>query len=197
MMLSVVIPYMEITPEKRDILKRCTDSFIGANEIIIVSNWREGYAKPINKGLAIAKGDFLVVMNDDLIWDGGSLKRLCDENAVTSPMVNGKSQDFWGCAFCIPRWVYEKIGGLDEGYKISYFEDEHLLVNLMSLGIPTRSVAEVNVTTKGGTTLEQFPDRDQFFAENKERFVSIWGYEPKTIYDFFNRYGRIPNKGEI
>ncbi len=178
MTLSCIVPYMEITPEKRDILKRCMDSFTGANEIIIVSNWREGYAKPINKGLAIAKGDFLVVMNDDLIWDGGSLKRLCDENAVTSPMVNGKSQDFWGCCFCIPRWVYEKIGGLDERYTISYFDDEDYWEALKLNNIPHYCKTEVNVTSKGGTTLEQFPDRNEFFAENKEKFKEKWGFYP-------------------
>jgi len=107
---------MESYPEKRDMLKSTVASFTGADEVIIVSNWKEGYAKPINKGLAIAKGDFLIVMNDDLVWDGGSLKRLCDESAVVSPIVNGKSQAFWGCAFCMPRWVYEKTGGLDERY---------------------------------------------------------------------------------
>lgn len=178
MKVSVVIPYMESFPEKRDILKTCVNSFTGADEIIVVSNWREGYAKPINKGLAIAKGDFLIVMNDDLIWDGGSLKRLCDETAVTSPVVNGKLQDFWGCAFCIPKWVYEKLGGMDERYTISYFDDDDFWWTLKKENIPHHCVPTVNVSTKGGTTLDKFPDRNEFYEANKQKFLEKWGRLP-------------------
>lgn len=176
--LSVIIPYMEIDEGKRQVLADTCKSFTGADEIIVVSNWKEGYAKPINKGLAIAKGDFLLVMNDDLTWDGGSLKRLCDKNAVTSPMVNGKSQPFWGCAFCIPRWVYDKVGGLYEGYRISYYDDADYYNTLKQAGINTYCQEMVNVTTAGGRTLEKFPDRNDFFTENHAKFVERWGKEP-------------------
>jgi GT2 family glycosyltransferase len=176
--LSVVIPYMESYPEKRDLLKNTCKTFTGADEIIIVSNWREGYAKPINKGLAIAKGDFIVVMNDDLTWDGKSLKRLCDPEAVVSPMVNGRPQDYYGCAWCMPRWVYEKMGGMDEGYEISYFDDEDFWQTMKKLGIKHYCNTEVEVTTKGGATLDKMPDRNQFFEKNRLRFIEKWGYDP-------------------
>lgn len=176
--LSVIIPYMEIDEGKRQVLADTCKSFTGADEIIIVSNWKEGYAKPINKGLAIAKGDYLLVMNDDMTWDGGSLKRLCQEDAVTSPKVNGKSQPFWGCTFCIPRWVYEKVGGMYEGYRISYFDDDDMIETLKKAGIPMRCVEDVNVFTEGGRTLERFPDRNEFFEENRKHFIERWGKEP-------------------
>lgn len=175
MKISVIIPYMEIDPEKRQVLADTCKSFTGADEIIVVSNWKEGYAKPINKGLAIAKGDFLVVMNDDLDWHGASLKRLCDPEAVTSPKVNNKEQEFWGCAFCLPRWVYEKTGGMYQGYRISYFDDDDFWMTLKQKEIPRRCVTRVNVTTQGGRTLERFPDRNEFFEENRKHFQSRWG----------------------
>lgn len=179
MKVSVIIPYMESYPEKRQMLKTCVNSFSGADEIIVVSNWREGYAKPINKGLAIARGDFLIVMNDDLVWDGGSIKRLCDESAVTSPQVNGKSQPFWGCAFCIPRWIYEKVGGLWEGYNISYFDDADYYQMLKKNDIYTYTNEIVSLTTKGGQTLDKFPDRDEFFEANHNLYIERWGGEPE------------------
>ena len=181
MRLSVIIPYMEIDEGKRQVLSETCKSFTGADEIIIVSNWKEGYAIPINKGLAVAKGDFLMVMNDDMTWDGGSLKRLCQEDAVTSPKVNGRVQDFWGCSFCIPRWVYEKVGGLYEGYRISYFDDDDMKETLKKAGIPMRCVEDVNVTTQGGRTLEKFSDRNDFFEENRQKFISRWGYDPSSM----------------
>lgn len=176
--LSVVIPYMEIDEGKRQVLAETCKSFTGADEIIIVSNWKEGYAKPINKGLAIAKGDFLMVMNDDMQWDQGSLKRLCDETAVTSPMVNGKSQPFWGCSFMIPRWVYEKVGGLWEGYEISYFDDDDYQNTLKKAGVPMKCIETVQVQTEGGRTLERFSNRNEFFEKNRQTFIGRWGYDP-------------------
>jgi len=178
MKVSVIIPFMNSFEGKEQILKTCTDSFIGVDELIIVSNWREGYAKPINRGLRLAKGDYLFVMNDDLVWDGGSIKRVCRENAVTSPQINGKSQSFWGCCFCIPRWVYEKIGGLDERYEISYFDDDDYWNTLKQNNIPHYCIDSVSVQTKGGTTLDKLPDRDEFFEKNKLRFIEKWGKLP-------------------
>lgn len=178
MKVSVIIPFMDSFPGKYDILHTCLNSFTGADEVIVVENWREGYAVPINYGLSQASGDFLFVMNDDLIWDGGSIKRVCRDDAVTSPMINGKSQSFWGCCFSIPRWVYEKIGGLDEQYRISYFDDEDYWNTLRAHNIPHYCIESVNVRTEGGTTLDKFPDRNEFFEENRQKFFNKWGKLP-------------------
>lgn len=178
MRLSVIIPFMAIDDDKYRVLKETIDSFTGADEIIVWSNWKEGYAKPINRGLRLAKGDFLLVMNDDMVWDGGSLKRLCDPEAVTSPMVNGRVQEFWGCSFCLPRWVYEKTGGLYEGYEISYYDDNDFWEVLKNKDIPRRCVETVRVETVGGRTLDRFPNRNEFFAKNRQHFMERWGYDP-------------------
>lgn len=177
--LSVVIPFMPIDEDKYAVLDQTLDSFSGADEVLVVENWKAGYAVPINFGLAQATGDFLVVMNDDLVWDGGSLTRLCDPEAVTSPRVNGHAQPFWGCAFCLPRWVYERTGGLFEGYRISYFDDDDFQNTLEHLGIPMRCEETVSLTTQGGRTLERFPDRDAFFAENRALYNQRWPQHPR------------------
>jgi GT2 family glycosyltransferase len=178
--LSVIIPYMEAFPEKREILKRCTSSLRGHSEIILVSNWKEGYAVPINKGLKIANGDYLLVMNDDIFQNAGDLQDLCNPESVTSPTINGHAQPFWGCCFCMPRWVYEKTGGLDERYRISYFDDDDFIFTLQSLDIPMTSVPSVNFVNPdgGGTTLHTFPDHQAFFEENRQKFLEKWGRLP-------------------
>lgn len=179
-MISVIIPYMEAFPEKRAILRRCVQSLRGHDELIVVSNWQEGYARPINKGLAIARGDFLVVMNDDIYQTAGSLQDLCNPEAATSPTINGQSQSLWGCCFCLPRWVYEQIGGLDEQYRISYFDDDDLIFTLQAAEIPMQSVPTVDFANPdgGGTTLHTFPDHREFFLENQAKFLTKWGRLP-------------------
>lgn len=198
--VSVIIPYMEADSEKPAVLNRLLDSLVGADEIIVVENWKDGYAIPINFGLSQATGDFLIVLNDDLKMDrGASLKDICDVNFVTSPTIDGNEQPFWGCAFCIPRWVYEKVGGLWEGYRISYFDDDDYINILRQAHVPMKSMPFVNFwnVDGGGRTLHTFPDHNEFFAENKEKFIERWGGTPDQITQFYEKNKRLPKEGEL
>lgn len=192
--ISVIIPYYESDPGKPAVLKRLTDSLKGHTEIIISANVKEGYAIPINRGLRIAHGDFLIVMNDDLVLDSGALDQMIDPNAVTSPLIDGFEQPFWGCCFCIPRWVYEMIGGLWEGYRISYFDDDDFLNILRKNEIPYHSSPLVNFWNSdgGGRTLHTFPDHNEFFEENKKKFIERWGQDPQYLDNYFKEHGKLP-----
>ena len=186
---------MESDPGKQDVLERLLDSLVGADEIIVVENWKAGYAVPINFGFEQATGDYLMVLNDDLVMDqGGDLHDLCDPDAVTSPTVDGGEQDFWGCAFILPRWVYEKIGGMDERYRVSYFDDDDLMNTLRKHGIPMKSMPYINfwMPEGGGRTLHTFADHNEFFAENKEKFMEKWGYTPEEMTNYWNQYQKLP-----
>lgn len=196
--ISVVIPYYQSDDGKPAILKRLTDSLVGHDEIVIVWNDKMGYAPAINKGLENAHGDFFVVMNDDLIQSQGSLKDLCDKKAVTSPLINYEQQDFWGCCFCIPRWVYEKVGGLSEVYRISYYDDDDYINELRKAGVPMKAVTSVNFDhPEGGRTLHTLPDWQEFGEENRLKFIRKWGAEPAVLDSFFKQHGRVPNKEDL
>lgn len=191
MKLSVVIPYMETDPEKHKVLERLLDSLKGVDEILVVENWKDGYAVPINFGLSQASGDFLMVLNDDLVMNKGTdLRDVCDINFVTSPSIDGKEQPFWGCAFCIPRWVYAKVGGLDERYRVSYFDDDDYINELRKNNVPMKCVPTVNFENVdgGGRTLHTFPDHQEFFEENKKRFIEKWGHTPQEMDEIYVRH---------
>lgn len=189
---------MEADEGKQAVLNRLLDSLVGADEIIVAENWKAGYAVPINFGLSQATGDYLIVMNDDLIQRSGDLKQLCDPKAVTSPIEDGLLQDMYGNCFCIPRWVYEATGGLDERYRISYYDDDDFINELRKRNIPMHGVPEVEFENVdgGGRTLHTFPDHNEFFEENKQRFIEKWGGTPDQINRFFNNYGRLPDPEE-
>jgi hypothetical protein len=139
-------------------------------------------------------------LNEDLKMDrGASLKDICDVNFVTSPTIDGNEQPFWGCAFCIPRWVYEKVGGLWEGYRISYFDDDDYINILRQAHVPMKSMPFVNFwnVDGGGRTLHTFPDHNEFFAENKEKFIERWGGTPDQITQFYEKNKRLPKEGEL
>jgi len=192
--VSIIIPYMEADPDKRQVLERLLDSLNGADEVIVVENWKAGYAVPINFGLSQATGDYLMILNDDLKMDrGGDLHDLCDPNFVTSPTVDGNEQPFWGCAFMMPRWVYEETGGLDERYRVSYFDDDDFINELRKADIPMKSMPFVNFwnVDGGGRTLHTFPDHNEFFAENKQKFIDKWGDTPEVLNEFYAKHGHL------
>lgn len=193
--ISIIIPYMESDPGKPAVLERLLDSLVGADEIIVVENWKAGYAVPINFGLSQASGDYLLVLNDDLVLTQGELSELCDPDAVTSPTIDNGVQPFWGCAFMIPRWVYEKVGGLDERYRVSYFDDDDYINELRKAGIPMRCKTTVNFHNAdgGGRTLHTFSDHNEFFEENKQRFIEKWHHTPQELDQYFKEHGELPN----
>ena len=195
-MISVIIPFMESDDDKVNVLHNLLDSLKGQEETLVIENWKAGYAVPINFGLSEANGDFLIVMNDDLILTRGDLTQLTNPNAVTSPLIDGKSQSFWGCCFCIPRWVYEKVGGLDERYRISYYDDDDYINELRKHGVPMESVDTVNFVnqTGGGRTLHTFPDHNEFFEENRTKFMEKWGYSPAYLDGYFSTAGKLPER---
>lgn len=192
---------MEADNGKRAVLHRLLDSLNGkgADEVLVVENWKSGYAAPINFGLSQAMGDYLIVMNDDLILREGTLDLLTDPNAVTSPLVDDQAQPFWGCCFCIPRWVYEKVGGLDERYRISYYDDDSFEMKLLQNDIPMESVGSVCFSNQfgGGRTLHSFSDHNEFFKENKEIFIEQWGGEPNQVKFLYQKYNKFPTKKEV
>lgn len=174
-MISVVIPYYEISDNKKKLLRECVGSLKGADEVIVIWNEGIGFGKACNKGMELARGDFICVVNDDVVVLEGTLKGLVDKTAVTSPVINGVAQNFWGAFFCLPRWVYESVGGFDERFTKGYFEDDDLIRRLDKAGVPMKSVGSVKVKHLGGTTMEQLPNRDEIFERNKKLFKEKWG----------------------
>ena len=178
MKLSICIPYYESHPEKRELLDDCVKSLKGQDEIIVLAGKQKSLAVAINMLFEMAHGEYIIISNDDLTLDYGSLKDLCVPGVVTSPRVNGELRQFSGHMFCVPRSVYEKVGGYDERYTIAYFDDDDFLKNLETNGVETRAVGSVNILHPvGGTTLHTYPDWQDFFEENKKKFVEKWGEE--------------------
>lgn len=178
MKLSIIIPHFPSGDKKNKMLKECVNSFIKPlkinYELIIIVNEGIGFAKAVNNGLEIANGDFLCILNNDTILEEGSLMYLCDEDAVVSPIVNGHKQEFWGCCFCIPRKIYEKIGKLDEKFLIGYFEDDDYLMRLKQKNIKVRCNERVKIKHLGGETITTVFNAKKIYDKNKKIFEEKW-----------------------
>lgn len=176
-MLSVVIPHWPMKPEIHDpLLERCVKSLPHVDEFVVVVNDGIGFAKAVNRGMRLAKGDYIAVLNNDIVWESGDIRDLCIPGVVTSPVVNGRNQPFWGCFFVVPRTVYETVGGLDERYGMAYYEDDDYIMGLKTSGISMRGVDACRVWTEGGQTFRHLDpkEKSELFIRNRDIFNSKW-----------------------
>lgn len=169
-MLSVIIPHYPYNDGINETLQRCVDS-IDFDELILVVNNKDGFAKSVNRGLKLAHGDHLLVLNNDTVLRKGKLKNLC-KDYVTSPRINGKKQNFNGACFCLPRDVYEIIGDLDERFEIGFYEDDDYLKRLEASDIEVGCISEVDLDHEGGATIKPFESISKI---NKKKFEEKWG----------------------
>lgn len=180
MKIDVIIPYYESNIHKKESLQKCVKSLKGHDNTIIIWNNKMGYAAAINKGLMLSNADFMIIMNDDVELISGNLKDLCKENIVTSPSFMGKIYPYlWGSCICLPYKVYQEIGNLDERYYPAYFEDDDLIFTLLEKKIPMQTIPSVIFDHKHpGLTVDNMPDRNEFYEINKQRFLLKWGRLP-------------------
>lgn len=181
MTLSVVIPHVPMSPEHDAMLKRCISSLRGHDELIVIANDRIGFAPAVNVGLRTATGDYIAICNNDIELVEGDLKDLCKPEVVCSPVLNGDKQIFWGCLFVVPRAVYEAVGDLDERFIKGYFEDDDYIIRVKRAGFDLACVESVQITSKGGQTMQHIGGMHEAFAANRQRFVEKWGALPEEM----------------
>lgn len=180
--VSVVIPYYESDPGKKAVLSRCVNSLRGHDELILVWNDNMGFTRAVNKGYELTRGDFIIMCSDDIELIKGSLRDLCDPNAVTSPVMNGKKQDFWGALWCMPRKIYKELGTcLDPRYANGiYYEDTDLWEELKARNIKHYCVDGVEIShPEGGRTLQRDPAKEMKAKINRDAFMSKWNKVPQ------------------
>lgn len=164
-------------PAADEALDRCVESLRGYNELIIVVNDGIGFGPAVNRGLRAAKGEWLCVIGNDTVLVDGSLTDLTHQEYVVAPQINGPDPQMKPRAFyCMPRWVYEEVGGYDERYTMGFWEDDDLIRRWDMVGIKYKVSPFCTVYHQGGggLTMKQVGER-KYFEENKKKFEEKWG----------------------
>ncbi|PWT73676.1 MAG: hypothetical protein C5B59_12850 [Bacteroidetes bacterium] len=170
MNISVVIPHVP-SPELDKLLEKCVKTVSGYKELIVVVNDGIGYGAALNRGFKLSKGGFIVALSNDVEFkSSGELYYLCNDGAV---MYSANAQ--FGCCFCMPRWVYERIGGFDETFGLAYYEDNDLLMRYKDAKIPVRRAANVMVDHVGGVTVKALGKEQEASAFGAKRWKEKWG----------------------
>jgi glycosyltransferase involved in cell wall biosynthesis len=187
-MISIIITYYDPRLKKTgmfaDLIRSIGENSQGLQEeieMVIVSN-ANSYVEAVNAGLSRAKGDYLVVLNDDIvIEDSQWLSKLCVPEGIAScrlgtfHMTGAKLPD--ATCFAMSRATFEKLGLMDERYKdgINY-EDTDYFLTAKKLDIPFID-AEIKMKNIGGQTFTTyFGDvMSAKSSHNRQLFNDKWG----------------------
>ena len=175
----------------------------GATLGLCVPEKNLGWVGGCNLGLSCSKGDYLLLLNDDVTVTPGWLGRLLGtmgrypDVGLVGPVTNfaaGPQQvpadyeptDHWGetqevevlMGFCLlmRRAVYERVGGLDERFGLGNFDDNDFCLRAMMAGFKARIVRDCWVHHEGGATFRELGiDYAASLTNNRAAFCDKWG----------------------
>lgn len=172
-MISVVIPHWPLSEQHDALLERCVRSLEGHDELIIVVNDGIGFAKAVNRGLRLARGDFLFVVNNDTVAQG-NLQAMCVEGAVVVPKITGQVDNNPRAFYSMHRSVLEQVGYLDENFTVGYWEDDDYIRRMNLCAVPIQHTDKVSVVHVGGATMEHTA-KQLAYDINRAYYEKKWG----------------------
>ena len=179
MKISVVIPHYEVDESYRAVLDACISSMKGQyDELIVIPDKIHNLSRKINKGILQSTGDYIVVCNNDILLDKGTLKDMCQEGVVVTPYVNGRSEKlFHAHMWVFSRKVLSEVGLMSEEYDGFYYDDSDYWMQIESRGFKIHQMENVNIIhTHPARTLSRL-EQSSTQNNNKALFIKKWGME--------------------
>lgn len=191
MLTSIVVPSVFNDAAVQRCVEAIKAQTVQDYELIIVDNGGEarGCVRGFNQGCAAARGDVLVMMNDDCVPMAGWLEPLLAKITAGVWLCSPQWQyaRLGGHCLAMPRECYETVGGLDERYR-HWCADHHLELQVVDLAKPICQVPASTVLHNPDDPLrihyrksafvgnhEQLPNTGQWYLEDQAVFESIWG----------------------
>lgn len=218
---SIIIP----SYNRRDLLETCLQSIektisLDNVEIIVVCNgctdgspeyikslgapykvvyWDKplGYAKAINLGVVVSKGEYLILLNNDSQFLNTGWLDMLEAPfkkhvnvGITGPAGLERSNMPWLIFFCvmIKKEVFMKVGYLDESYGIGGGEDTDFCIKAYRLGYTNYMVPENSGSLRsanrrnsfpiyhvGGLTCNTFEQMKDVNRANEARLTELYG----------------------
>lgn len=177
----------------------CTDGtreYVEANSFLKLIRWNEalGYAKAINLGVLVSKGEYLILLNNDCQFLGTTWLSLLLEPferfknvAATGPVSLTRSGIPWLVFFCvmIKREIFTTIGYLDETYGWGGGEDTDFCIKAYMEGYtihrvplfkgPLGDQIAYPVYHPGGQTCGLIPGILETARRNEEKLTQLYG----------------------
>jgi GT2 family glycosyltransferase len=96
--------------------------------------------------------------------------------------------------FCamVPRAVWERVGELDEGFEVGFFEDDDYAMRLRAAGYEVACAEDTFVWHRLSASFDALAEarRREIFERNRKRFEAKWGKKKGTGTDSGREEGR-------
>ena len=192
--LTIVIPTLDAASERvRACVSAIQRATAGPYEIVLVDNGAppQGFTAPVNSGLRAARGDYAVVMNDDVEvlpgWWPPLREALDDGASVAFPVtIDGTMRnDFAAWCFAVSRAALERFEAepgefFDPRFRV-WYQDTDLQARLREAGCPplcvedsrirhglSETVASDDPELRAWISQEVARDRDAFLAKHPD-----------------------------
>lgn len=213
--VSVICPCL-ILPDKNAILLRYTQQFVESlqehtvaeHELILVDNgspvgaeqlmrWADvyirnktnlGYGPAVNQGLRIARGEWLVVSNNDITfihdWIGNAIEAWTPETGLISSHLHGHDKahrrnrmevpwgHMMGALWMTHQAVIKRVGFLDEEFERGMYEDADYFVRIEEAGY--KNVKAGWCLHVGNSTWGKLPRQKEIYLRNRDLFERKW-----------------------
>jgi len=207
--VSLIIPVYAVNEDLVDMTDRCLTSIITTTpqdvELIIVDDGSMipytanigrlmtlekncGYSKAVNTALLVAKGDVIVIGNNDLIFHENWLPELlfplnvgydiatCWSSDQVGIKLVDKIEDkpFFGSLLALTREVYEELGGFDEQFR-GYFADTDYRRRAINKGFRIGKNCNMVVQHEAKATYSITDPDDYEFQRASVLYEDKWG----------------------
>jgi GT2 family glycosyltransferase len=214
--VSIIIPCFLIDEQLKSLTSQCIKNIKkqtkGNYEIIIVNNGslpkynkflfsladiyvanlkNKGNAVAWNQGVQLARGEYLVFMDNDVKVQKGWLEPLLkilnrQDVGAALPISKCKEdinyqQRLDGFCWAIRKEIFDEIGGVSEEYGLAYFEDTDFWMQLQTAGYKVVSVEKSKVKHYSRATADKMPWLKALYIRNKDKFEKKWFYKYPCI----------------
>jgi GT2 family glycosyltransferase len=157
---------------------------------VVHGRWR-GVTAAWNVGVRLAASEIVLLVNNDVMWEGPALERLVAplQTGVTELVgVAWRAEPHWPQTLaerCPPRpllagwcWgfrrsVWERAGGFDESLRL-YFSDTDFQLRVLERAMNPLEVVEVPLRHVGHATTRWLPERRAIWEGDRRRFLEKW-----------------------
>jgi len=108
-----------------------------------------------------------------------------EKEAASLKGLSGRSRLAYKCSFfaCVMRReIPEKIGYLDEGYGMGYFDDADYSKRVQAAGYKTVTALAAYVYHAESASFERLGGKEEIFRRNEKTFEEKWGRQLRVAY---------------
>ena len=157
-------------------------------DIYIRNRTNLGFGPAVNQGLRIARGQWLVVSNNDITflhdWVSTAIDAWDERTGIISSHLHDHDPEhragrqvapwghFFGALWMVSREVLSSVGYIDESFERGMFEDKDLVRRVIQSGHEHIKVGWCRHV--GNATWGKLPNQQEIYIRNRDYFNRKW-----------------------